>query len=138
MDPFTAHLQRVLNASEIVGTLVDATSRLAAHYSLERLSWIVAALAILPVLYTAQRLIEVVGLVVRVASEGALGAAAAGILMGFVGVALRTLEERGVLAHGGAITPILEDSRVIVGFTVAIVALRALLGALRGDITRER
>jgi len=97
-------------------------------------AWFATALALMPVLYTLQQVLDVLQALVRVAREGAVGVTVASVLLGCTELALRTLEDRyGSGGDGNEwaryVAPtraLLSDPRVLMGLTVLITITRTL------------
>lgn len=109
--------------------VIAAVERFAIDYQLTHMTWIVVAIAALPVLYALQRALDILGTVVRIASEGATSSATAGAVLAVLAVALRYLRRAvsandALVAQTDAALSILEDYRVLVAMALAIAIAR--------------
>lgn len=123
-------------AAALGALAMAAIESFAVEYQLTHMAWILAAIAALPVLYTLQRVIDVLGSVVRVATEGAISSAIAGTALALLTVALRYARasvlpaDSALAAHATAALSVLEDYRVLAALAVTVALVRVATATL--------
>lgn len=104
---------------------------LAERFHLASLRWVLLAIAVMPILFTLQRLIQLIHGTVRFATRLAESAAVAGMLLAAVAVVVRLLEERQLV---GAVPAILHDTLVDAWTVVAATGIVASMRFLRAHL----